>query len=591
MQYEYNDRGLLRRILGGPSGNIVSNIAYLPSTLIGRINYGNGVVTTQAYDRRLRLKHLRSQSGSATINSEYINLTYEMDGVSNITLIRDARPEAVLPNGDPRRNTQSFHYDDLYRLTRVQYSFAVPGGADRNDGQIDYRFDRIGNMLSQTSSISEERNGTPVVNLGAMDSGGSNGRSGRTGRLPEDSPGPHALTAVRDTQGRTRDFAYDANGNVTVADGMACTWDFKDRLSAVENTNMRAAYTYDYTDRRITKRVFWKRGEPVGTNQPPSLAGGPATTSVSYVNKFFEAREHDTPVKYVWSGNTRVARVSGSLLTNARVQRLRLSPGWNLCSLVVTAEAALKQMLDFQAAVFDPQSVWKWSSATLDWVSVSEQETLPAGAVLWIHALTNATLSVTGTYAAPGDGVLAATTGFWPNAAFETWDLAGLQSALQSGSAWAYDATASRWLSLLPAKLTPAGDLPPALGPGQALFLAASVPVQIQMPSNSSAICYFHQDHVGSTALVTDSQGIVVQETALFPFGAPRHETGLARRRVPYQFAQKERDAESSLDYFETRFLNASLGRFFSADPALGAVSPRNTVEPAIAAPLRLRCQ
>jgi RHS repeat-associated protein len=310
------------------------------------------------------------------------------------------------------------------------------------------------------------------------------------------------------------------------------------------------------------------------------VAGGPTTTSVSYVNKFFEVREHDAPVKYVWNANTRVARVSSSLLTNARVQRLRLSPGWNLCSLAVSAEAALQQMHDSQPPLLDAQSARRWNSATLSWIPVSEQESLAAGTVLWIHARTNATVSLTGTYAAPGEGILSATTGFWPNAGFESWDLAALPAALQTGSAWVYDASDARWSSLLPANLAPPGNLPSSLGPGQAVFFASSVPVQIQMPPTSSRICYFHQDHVGSTAVVTDAQGNVVQETALFPFGVLRHEGDQTRRRLPYQFAQKERDAESSLDYFESRFLNASFGRFLSADPALGSVTSQTLSNP-----------
>src|SRR5688500_5295595 len=55
-----------------------------------------------------------------------------------------------------------------------------------------------------------------------------------------------------------------------------------------------------------------------------------------YVNKYFEVRDHDQPVKYVFSGDTRVARVSGSLSTNTRIQRLRLHSGWNLCSVAVS---------------------------------------------------------------------------------------------------------------------------------------------------------------------------------------------------------------------------------------------------------------
>ena len=52
---------------------------------------------------------------------------------------------------------------------------------------------------------------------------------------------------------------------MTNIDGLVCTWDFKDRLVAVENAEMRATYTYDYTDRRILKQVW-----PKATSSPPA---------------------------------------------------------------------------------------------------------------------------------------------------------------------------------------------------------------------------------------------------------------------------------------------------------------------------------
>jgi hypothetical protein len=54
---------------------------------------------------------------------------------------------------------------------------------------------------------------------------------------------------------------------MTTIDGLSCTWDFKDRLVAAEDTTMRAEYTYDYTDRRVTKKVSWKDSPPT-----PSVA-------------------------------------------------------------------------------------------------------------------------------------------------------------------------------------------------------------------------------------------------------------------------------------------------------------------------------
>jgi len=91
-----------------------------------------------------------------------------------------------------------------------------------------------------------------------MSYGGSAGKSGRNGRAQSDPPGPHALTSVSQLSTNSpqpRIYPYDSNGNMNVIDGLTNTWDFKDRLVACENDEMHADYTYDYSDRRITKQV------------------------------------------------------------------------------------------------------------------------------------------------------------------------------------------------------------------------------------------------------------------------------------------------------------------------------------------------
>jgi hypothetical protein len=52
-------------------------------------------------------------------------------------------------------------------------------------------------------------------------------------------------------------------------DSLHCTWDFMDRLVQVEDQSMHAEYCYDFTGRRIIKRVLWRNGEPL----PASLEG------------------------------------------------------------------------------------------------------------------------------------------------------------------------------------------------------------------------------------------------------------------------------------------------------------------------------
>ncbi|MBI2927403.1 MAG: VCBS repeat-containing protein [Verrucomicrobia bacterium] len=623
--YDYNDRSLLRRIPGGPSGAIIDDVAYAPSGQQIQIAYGNGVRTTYDYDARARLARLFTQH--AARNTELLHFTYDFDNASNIEAILDRRPESVAPAGDPRRNTQRFAYDDLYRLTRVQYSFSLPSSSPSplrnlgvaapresaalsfgkqvaalsrdaatvsrftgnpealsNDGEINYRYDRLGNMLAQTSTIDHQENGLPLVNLGEMDSGGTAGRFNRVGRVPTDPPGPHALTRVSNLESQisNREYSYDANGNMLDLDGLRCTWDFKDRLVAVGNDQMRAEYVYDYTDRRIRKRVFPKDtgGARSTASQPSSPsriphreeAVGSAPTSVLYVNKFFEVRDHEQPTKFVWNGETRVARVTGSLAANERIQRLRVYPGWNLVSLAVSSfdtAAQLRARASPDASLI--QSVHQWNPETKDYTELNGSEDLAAGTVLWLKTSAAGTVSLKGTYVRPTTLPVGKGGGYYPSAGF---DPLRVSDALPVDVvAWAFDAEVQRWHARLSADLATPPELPEFLAPGEALFVHASAPASLESPNPNLRIRYYHQDHLGSSSYLSDAQGNFVEESAFYPFGAPRTNHRQTSVGEPYGFSQKENDRETDLSYFEARYLRAGLGRFLAADPFLSGIS------------------
>jgi RHS repeat-associated protein len=76
---------------------------------------------------------------------------------------------------------------------------------------------------------------------------------------------------------------------------------------------------------------------------------------------------------------------------------------------------------------------------------------------------------------------------------------------------------------------------------------------------------YYVADNVGSTALVTDSVGNILNESLFFPYGVERvvmqNDTG-----NNYKFSGKERDAETGLDDFGARYYDSSLGRFMTPD-------------------------
>jgi hypothetical protein len=138
---------------------------------------------------------------------------------------------------------------------------------------------------------------------------------------------------------------------------------------------------------------------PLAANVHVRAAGGNHVTTTVYVGQHFEVRDRDQPVKYVFQGDTRVARITGSLSANARIQRLRLRAGWNSISLAVTATNLIAQLNQFANGPAPlVQALYRWQAATRDYAEVGAGQTVAAGAVLWLRARTNTVVAVTGTY-------------------------------------------------------------------------------------------------------------------------------------------------------------------------------------------------
>ncbi len=76
---------------------------------------------------------------------------------------------------------------------------------------------------------------------------------------------------------------------------------------------------------------------------------------------------------------------------------------------------------------------------------------------------------------------------------------------------------------------------------------------------------YYIADSLGSTALVADSLGNILNESLFFPYGVERviQQNDSANN---YKFTGKERDSETGLDDFGARYYVSNLGRFMSPD-------------------------
>jgi len=551
VSYSYDSLSRLAQVRGPNDGPvIVSSIAYSAEGEIENIVYGNGIETSYSYDSRHRLQEVLTSGTGETRGIELQHISFEFDAVSNITKVSDLRPDVGA--NDERHDSKVFEYDDLYRLRN--YRLSDPAGI-ANRGQIDYRYDRIGNLLYRGSPagvghIEHTEAGKDVVNLGVYTYGG--GRSNRIGRSTGDPPGPHAVTSTESG----RNYDYDANGNMTEIDGFAATWDFEDRLVRLEKDDKTIEYVYDHTGRRVVKKI----------------TENSRTRYALYVEKGFEIREGEEPTKYVFALSRRLARVKGTLDPTAeRIQRLRLTEGWNLACLAVelpTENAATVFGLGVDAAI---EAVYAFENGKF--IAIEDPEApIERGRPYWVQCSAARILTRVGTYNPVPAEPRPLSEGLNP-LGWSRLDALRVDDAFRGlASAWSFDGPSNDWLVRdFPAG--PASNLTEPLASGAGIWAYAGAKASFDEGATSAQdILFYHPDHLGSTAVVTDLDGRVVSETAYYPFGVQRYELqSTSWFAGDYKFTGKERDRESGLSYYAARYYEPVLGKFISADPLFAA--------------------
>lgn len=564
VRYTYNERGLLESALGGealhPDGGnrMLYRIAYNPSGERNTADYGDGTRITRSYDSRKRVIGIKVARKSDPANP-LIDYKYTYDGVGNYIRIDDQRPATVHPSGDPLRNTQIITMDDLSRLSKVQYSFAAPGEPDANNGSINYRHDRLGNIISQTSDIVDVRNGHSLTNLGTLSTGGKLGSSNRDG-FNDTSPGPNALTHVASAES-VRDIEYDDSGALSVLDGVKLYYDDGGNLVQSEDNTFIAKYTYDYNGLRVLRRVWDKDAN--------GKIGEHPRTFVQYLGTYFEVRDNEQTIKYVFDDKDTLALASGTIETGlTRYQRILVSPGWNLLSMAIDAPDTLAQM-----NLGQPHALAAWVIDPVTGIETPLQagDPLPAGSAFWLFSLVPDVLEVAGTY----DDTLsqrATKQGFVALGRIGETKLSAVLPA-NAQSVWSWDDTNQNWDVQVYGDQSFLSNLNGFVENGHAFYVRLSGPGDITSASKESGVDYYHPDHLSSSNIITDGAGNVVQEVTFYPFGAVRAQKNAPLHTPnPYLFINREEDPETRLQSFEERYLDSEFGRFVTSDPVLEEV-------------------
>ncbi len=88
----------------------------------------------------------------------------------------------------------------------------------------------------------------------------------------------------------------------------------------------------------------------------------------------------------------------------------------------------------------------------------------------------------------------------------------------------------------------------------------------------AKTIFYYFSDHLKSASVITDDQGRIKKESDFYPWGGELQFVNNDLNK--YLFTGKERDSETSLDYFGARYYSSAMSRFTSPDPLLNSGKP-----------------
>ncbi|KKQ41444.1 MAG: NHL/RHS/YD repeat protein [Microgenomates group bacterium GW2011_GWC1_37_8] len=86
----------------------------------------------------------------------------------------------------------------------------------------------------------------------------------------------------------------------------------------------------------------------------------------------------------------------------------------------------------------------------------------------------------------------------------------------------------------------------------------------------AETLYYIHQDHLGSTSLVTDGTGEAVSKQTYYPYGATRSQTSdVGSKKLERQYTGQISDTEETgLYYYNARYYNPQIAKFTQADSA-----------------------
>jgi RHS repeat-associated protein len=124
--------------------------------------------------------------------------------------------------------------------------------------------------------------------------------------------------------------------------------------------------------------------------------------------------------------------------------------------------------------------------------------------------------------------------------------------------------------------------LQPLWGQALSVFMIVALvfsttPTQVQAQTYNPVFYYYLGDHLGSSNVMTDRNGVVVEHYEYSAFGLSKCGGSGSAFQVSNRFTGQIADEETGLYYYNSRYYDPVLGRFIQADTIVpGAANPQN---------------
>ncbi len=518
--YSYDTGGQLIKV-GGEKAykyDYVKNIGYDKFGQRVYMQYGNGSETTWDYkaDNR-RLQNLVVLDGTSTSNKIMDN-TYTYDNVGNVTEILGKAVTVTGGDGKTRGGwmNHNYKYDGLYRLTKAWGDFNAGQNANGQTKTADYSmtmtYDNLRNITSKEQTINQS-NFQFAGNLSA----------GYKLDYKYDPIKKHQIKTLRDNDhrsvtdesskelennnfNRNHQYEYDANGNLIAINIETVKEDETDE-EVKEGEEIKPGISKK-------RQLLWdEENRLLAINDNGFLsnywydAGGERVIKTS--------GEHE--LVFLNTAEAGVSKGSGRFTAYINPYLVVSPQGRYTKHIYMGSQRIVSKLGDFESFGQDPRRV---ARAGQD-VDGRLSETTKDGSIDYDSKYQKAQSVIKDRYEL-----------------FELPYKAPENDAAADNEFCCNDNTALRSANV---------------GNGN---------------DNPEKMLYFyHSDHLGSTSLITDKDGDLVQHIEYTPFGEVFIEERNNTWNTPYLFNAKELDEETGLYYYSARYYDPRTSLFLSADP------------------------